>query len=353
MSHPALNSLNPTRRGDAFDAEVQRRDELQSADWALGAVRGLSAGRGGAGADAAVALLRSHDGRPSGDRAFAESAAARGLWPTCLALERADTDLAALLSVRPDRSVGARDWRLTRLLARQLASALAACHVAGFIHAAFQPSHCLRVGDSLGGLWKLADFQSAASFRTGEYLAGPMAPGYAPPEAWLRGDDGALTLRLVPERGVLEAWEPGSLRADPSFDMWSFGAVLWEIVFGEPLLLPDGQRCGGAPLSAVRELVESADSDLERRLDGLCRPVLGGQAADSGPDGPGAAGAGKARASLKAASALLQWLLRRDPRDRPASMAEARGSASLPGRFARASFCEYPVWPHARLMPDP
>ena len=78
----------------------------------------------------------------------------RGLWPHLLVLERGHLPLDALLATRPDRSLEARDWRMTRLLVRQLAAGLGACHAAGFVHGSFWPGHLVRVGDSYGGCWK-------------------------------------------------------------------------------------------------------------------------------------------------------------------------------------------------------
>ena len=77
------------------------------------------------------------------------------------------------------------------------------------------PSNCLLVADR----WKLADLDAAASSEAGEYICDRCSSAYCPPELTYAPEAGALSLRVVPERGVLEAWEPASLKAAPSFDM--------------------------------------------------------------------------------------------------------------------------------------
>jgi len=47
-----------------------------------------------------------------------------------------------------------------------------------------------------------------------EYLSDRCSAAFCPPEmVYFALEDGAPALRCLPERGVLEAWEPASLKA--------------------------------------------------------------------------------------------------------------------------------------------
>jgi hypothetical protein len=320
------------RRRDRYEREVTRRAELSradpfSADLILPPLRALC----GVGVNA--------------DADFAEEAALRGLWPHLLVLPRADASLAEALASRPDAGPSpacGRDWRAARLLARALAACLAHVHEAGLIHANFTPRAAVRCGDSLGGSWKLIDLDAAVSHARGEYISDRVAAAYCPPELCATTpEDGAVWLRCVPERGVLEAWEPGSLKAGISFDMWSYGAVLYEIVAGRKLWEGSADEEEGLPQDALRQLAAWDTDALERalapltaaaasagaasapssRTDALSGEEPSPAAAPSSPASARAGGGGRDGAAAAAAAALLRLLLHPSAAARPPSMA--------------------------------
>ena len=298
------------RRRDAFERERDRRTELLRGD--------------ATSADYILPVLAAHAAAgASADSLFTEEAALRGLFPQLLVLPRADADLAAALAARPDARAGAagRDWRAARHMVRQLAACLAHLHSAGVVHGAFSPRAAVRCGDSLGGKWKLIDLDGVVSFARGEYISDRVAPACAPPELCARGEgEDGVWLRCVPERGVLEAWEPGSLKADVSYDMWAFGCVLYHIVTGVPLW-PDADADEALPQPTLEKLA-SWDSAM---LDAALAPLmLGAVPAVSSPTAePGTPGTPSGRrdaASAAAAASLLRMLLHPKPAMRPASM---------------------------------
>lgn len=149
--------------------------------------------------------------------------------------------------------------QMTRLLVRQLGEALRACHSAGFIHGGFSLRHCVRCGDSYGGRWKvrrrlscsrrgalqvlefkrcrgirfltqsplptdppapspplplhqLVDFTGACSLSRGEFVTDRVASAFVPPETVYLDEDGRTQLKVVAEKGVLEARAHGRAR---------------------------------------------------------------------------------------------------------------------------------------------
>jgi hypothetical protein len=237
--------------------------------------------RRGLPADAVLPLLRCH--APAGAAlgvaggagpsfhappTLAEEAALRGVWPHVAVLPRCDTTLAAALAARPPAAragLARRDWAAARSVAVALATAAQALHDASLIHAEIKPAN---IAFASGG-WRLIDLDAACSIapRATEYLSDRCSAAFCPPEmVYFVPEDGSPALRCVPERGVLEAWGPGSLKADVSYDMWSYGAVLYHIVTGAPLwpdadaedALPQPARGRWRYLARAREFVPIA-----------------------------------------------------------------------------------------------
>ena len=282
--------------------------------------------RRGLPADAVLPLLRCH--APAGAAlgvasgaglafhappTLVEEAALRGVWPHVAVLPRCDTTLAAALAARPPAArsgLARRDWAATRAVAVALANAAQALHDESLIHAEIKPSNIAFAS----GAWRLLDLDAACSIvpRAVEYLSDRCSAAFCPPEmVYFALEDGAPALRCVPERGVLEAWEPASLKASVAFDMWSYGAVLFHVVAGAPLW-PDADERDGLSPDALRRLAAWDAAALEARLAPLLREPL--------PDGPSSAGAPSPAASRDEAVALLRWLLQPAPRARTASM---------------------------------
>ncbi len=279
--------------------------------------------RKGLSGDFVLPLLRCHAPPGAGvpgataPASLAEEAALRGVWCHVAVLPRCDVTLAAALAARPPAAragLARRDWDAARRLAHGLALAIQHLHDASLVHAELKPSNIAFAG----GAWKLLDLDAACSVapRCGEYISDRCSSAFCPPEIVYFGEDGgAPALRCVPERGVLEAWEPASLKAAVSFDMWSYGCVLYAVVAGAPLW-PEADPSDGLSPDALRRLAAWDAAALEARLAPLLREPLPDVAPPaSSPDGASPA------ASRDAAVALLRWLLQPAPRARPASMA--------------------------------
>lgn len=257
--------------------------------------------RTGLSADYVAPVLRTHT--VAGDACFAEEAELRGVWPYMMALERGQRTLAAALGERLDaQNLMRRDWESTRRVARQLAECVQHVHAAGLVHGEVKPSNCVVVGDR----WKLIDMDAAASNTAGEYISDRCSSAFCPPEMVYMGEDGMPTLKVVPERGVLEAWEPASLKASPAFDMWSFGVVLYHMIVGRPLFNADADdNLSSADLRALAAWDSAA---LEAKL----RPLADAPLPVSPDEVP------QPSASRAAAVDLLRWLLQPSPSARPA-----------------------------------
>jgi hypothetical protein len=79
----------------------------------------------------------------------------------------------------------------------------------------------MKVGED----WKLIDLDAAA--KIGEKAGLKSSTGYVPPEL--------LILSSAGEACVRDPTQADALTADPSFDMWSFGALLYLLITGETL----------------------------------------------------------------------------------------------------------------------
>jgi len=254
-------------------------------------------------------------GAPRGRPTPAEEAAVRSVPPYIAVLPRCDGTLDAALSARarpagpsapgPSASLARRDWAAMRALARDLAAALAHLHAAGLTHTDLRPSN---VAYSARG-WRLLDLDGAACHAQAEYVPDRCCAAFAPPEAVYLPEaspGGAAEpagLRTVAERGVADAWEPASLRAQPSFDAWSLGALLFAAI-GDAPLWPDAAD-GGLSQAQLRALARWDERALAAALAPLAAAPLAGA-------GPGA------EASRAAALDLLRWLLQPRAADRPA-----------------------------------
>jgi len=294
-SEHRLVALKCVRRGDKLAREVTRRQGLSS--------------------QFVVPVLRVHVGA-----AVAEEAAARQVPPHVAVLARCDGTLDAALAARPRRgpaaaapSLAGRDWDAARRLARGLIAALAHIHEEGLVHCDVRPSN---VAAMPGGAWKLLDLDGAVDFRAGEYVSERCAAAYAPPEGVYIPDasldpGGVPGLKTVAERGVLEAWAPASLKAHPSFDAWSLGAVLYHVVADCPLW-PATAPDGSLSAEGLRRLAAWDDAACEAKLAPLLREPLSTEVKGNGTS---------SAASRDAAVDLLRYLLSPKPRDRPAHLA--------------------------------
>jgi serine/threonine protein kinase len=105
----------------------------------------------------------------------------------------------------------------------QLSAGLLHLHeCCGAVHCDFKPLNAMQFGQT----WKLIDFDSTVLI--GQPAGRKSSTLVAPPE--LVAFDGTSLVLRDPESDA-------RLLADPSYDVWSFGVVLYNLVTGHPLLL--------------------------------------------------------------------------------------------------------------------
>lgn len=115
--------------------------------------------------------------------------------------------------------VAGRDFPAIRDAMRSVGCCVRALHARGMCHGNLTQRNVLRSG----GRWVLCGLGAAR--RIGEPIGGPTSTAYGPPE-------------LARTRFV-EGPEDDLPAAEPSFDVWSFGVVLYEMCCGQPLFLQD------------------------------------------------------------------------------------------------------------------
>jgi len=130
-------------------------------------------------------------------------------YPFAICMPRADRDLDD--AIRHDHIAGNPEMLNTvKDIMRQLARAVDYIHSRGLIHGDLKPLNVVRIGE----VWKIIDLDAAT--KIGDEAGSKISSAYAPPEL----------LRQRPGQKLL---------AKASFDVWSFGIVLFQLVTGEML----------------------------------------------------------------------------------------------------------------------
>jgi serine/threonine protein kinase len=164
----------------------------------------------------------------------------------------------------------------------QLGACLQHLHVNGFLHADFKPLNAVRTSSS--HIWKLIDLDASCKLGC-DYVGKKVSTAYIPPECLKRKDD-------------LESIEIVPLLASTSFDLWSFGVVLYHMLTGQPLFHSNNDD-NLANSEELAKLYHWDDFEFEEKLVSLIPSVD--------------------RRSCVAKN-LLGWLLTKDPTMRPQSM---------------------------------
>ena len=272
-----------------FLAELAARDAAAAAAAAAAAEAGtelcVDCSAASTLGDALLPLLRAH---VVGGRGVELDGAA---YCYVLVMPRGAEDLASRLAHSPLAADAARG------VAQQLAHCLAALHEAGTVHGGFKPANAVCVPAAGSERWRLIDLAAAAAVGS-PLLGAALSTAYAPPEA--------LTPRAMPlgPRGAAQeggycvrgtgtgasAAEP--LLAAPSYDIWAWGAVAYELLLAESLW--HGTAAGGLARATDWPLLAEWPSALKAEALG--------------------------RLPSRPAAALLGRVLARDPAARPPSL---------------------------------
>jgi len=176
-----------------------------------------------------------------------------------------------------------------RQISVDVARALAHLHEHGCVHGDLKPLNIVRVGEQ----WRLIDLD--VSTHTGAAY-GDKAPsaGYASPEVAARVAAGGVGWRLVGDQ------EEEAVCAAPSHDVWSLGAVAFELCAGTSLFNVNRKLNDSLDARQLAELeswgAHAALGAVERLREGL----------DGAP-----------RSTIDAAADFVLWLLEQDPTRRP------------------------------------
>ena len=200
---------------------------------------------------------------------------------SCIVLPRGDRTLAdaithAAFAGKMDDPIAICTMREIML---QLSSGLLHLHEnSGAVHCDFKPLNAM----SFGQTWKIIDFDSTVLI--GQAAGAKYSSLVAPPEI------------LVLDRETPVVRDPSSdcrLLADPSYDVWSFGVVLYNLLFGRALFLADLND--NLDADQLAELFEWDTVDCKAYLDRVQTDSF--------------------RANL--GKELIYWMLQPVPTDRP------------------------------------
>ena len=193
--------------------------------------------------------------------------------------------------------IAGKDFILIRLIASKLGSALDDLHFNGGIHAGFKPPSVIDDGYT----WKIIDLDV---FCKVDQPFGKNVPssGYCPPEM------ARVLLRAMDDQNKVDGAKLAEYKASVAYDLWSFGAVLYNLCFGIPLWKTDSDD--NVTPEDLRTLASLPDTPLKSRI----RKALGKGLRSS------------ATTDLKTAADLLLKLLEPDEHKRLANFYELADS---------------------------
>jgi serine/threonine protein kinase len=177
--------------------------------------------------------LRSHDSESFLEEIQRYKGAIFKEYHFCLVMPAGDRNL--LDAINSEHFAG-EDMDQVRAIMRQLAKSLQHLHEQNIIHADFKPKNAVRVG----GNWLLIDLDAVAEI--GEPVGTKSSTAYIPPELLDKRDRQVIVRKAdgCPKGGINYSQgngfdENGLLLASVTFDVWSFGVVLYHMVTGEQL----------------------------------------------------------------------------------------------------------------------
>jgi ankyrin repeat protein/serine/threonine protein kinase len=147
----------------------------------------------------------------------------------CVVMTLADRNM--FVSLKQERFAG-RNFEVVREIFRQLARCTQHLHSHGILHGDIKPLNIMRIEST----WKLIDLD--ASCRIGkDFVCAKYSTAYCPPESIFVNEEKSHAIPRSPETEKMEQYQYSPLTADPFFDMWSLGCVLYQLCSKDALPL--------------------------------------------------------------------------------------------------------------------
>jgi serine/threonine protein kinase/Leucine-rich repeat (LRR) protein len=252
--------------------------------------------------DCVIAIVSKFDGDSTSNENeanFRKGAVTQGFkdYPYCIVMDRAELSLKRIID---HGHIVGEDWDAIKTMFKQIVHAVEHMHDRKIIHGDLKPMNIMQGS----GKMILIDLDASASFSESnpQYAGAKFSSAYTPPELICIGDDGNARVRVPPvgEDGELvspasveaamrsgdsllkkQAADSGSLspvhlksvklpsysmvRAHPSLDMWSLGALLYLLCSGMNLFRATVEDNVGSDMD-LRALMEWAIGTKENCL---------------------------------------------------------------------------------------
>jgi ankyrin repeat protein/serine/threonine protein kinase len=188
----------------------------------------------------------------------------------CVVMTLADRNM--FVSLKQERFAG-RNFEVVREIFRQLSLCTQHLHSRGILHGDIKPLNIMRIEST----WKLIDLD--ASCRIGkDFVCAKYSTAYCPPESISVNEEKSRAIPRSPENEKMEQYQYSPLIADPSFDVWSLGCVLYQLCSKDALpLFAVGQDDNLSDDSSVDDnlllLHEWSDHVKQKKLNFIVDPL--------------------------------------------------------------------------------